>query len=173
MSVAALDDAAHDLLDAAVALLDLNVASGAPERQVVTHGTPPDDCDQIAVWATGINEETTAPLSPTPQVGHRALAGRLNLPTFKIRVVRCMQAMQEGGQPVTVATMEEASAIAQQDAWVLWNGLMAMVRANTLFDREKEFLLDSATAVDAAGGVGAWEISLRVQLDGYTPTLPT
>lgn len=174
-SISELDDAAHELLTACELLL-AETTGGTPARSYVSPGLSADNCDQVTVWASDLGEENTSPLSPAPQSGHRQVTGRINLATLKIRVIRCVQTSDpssQGKKPAEEVGLEAAAALGNQDAWVLWCGLMAMVRRDLLFAKCNEVHFDSCEAIPTEGNVAGWEIQIRVLLPGFVPNLGT
>lgn len=175
MSASGLDDAAHELLDACLLLL-VDTDGGVPGRSYVSPGLPADECDQIVVWSDAIGDENTSPLSPAPQSGHRQTTGRVVLATLKIRIIRCVQTtdpQSQGRKPADVVGLESAASLGNQDAWVLWCGLMAMVRRELLFTKCREIHWDSCQAIPTEGNVAGWELTVRVALPGFVPVLGT
>lgn len=165
--------AASDLFDAADEILTLcnvllaDTVGGAPDRSYVSQGDPVDEgCSELTV-RTQLGEGVQG----TP--GLRHLSGRRNEVTFTIRIVRCLPNRQDD---LTAATETQLTTYAQttyQDAWALWNGIMAAQRAGSFLEGFcKEFEMDGAQPIPNLL-VGGWEITIRAVLYAYTPDLGT
>lgn len=158
------------LYDQAVELLEVCAAAiaeglgGPAERAYVSPGLPAQDCcDQLAVWVAGLGE---APL-PGALPGQSPKALRVNMPTFRVRVTRCIPMPSDNGEPPSAAALEDAARAIDQDLWLIWNGVIHAVRDGTLWNgRCSNIWVDQANPVDPAGGCGGWDLRFRTELGG-------
>lgn len=149
--------AAVALLAAAVEALD-TTATGAPERQVVSPGRPPADCEQVAVHVEAISEANVERSSRTNQLA------------FVVTVYRCVPVPSSSMKMPSAAKITEAGEVTNADAWALWNHLWNMYRAGCLF-RECRQITMAARALEQQGGFGGWRVTLGTHLDGYEETI--
>jgi hypothetical protein len=163
---------ATDLFDAADEILSLcalllaDTTGGLPDRVYVSQGLDADECSELTVRVT-IGEGALG----TPGQAHKT--GRRNEVTFTVRVVRCRPQGDDQGNPPTVEELNAYARITYQDAWAIWNGIMAAKRAgNLLTGFCAEFDMDTGTPIPTTQ-VGGWEIQLRAPLYAYTPDIST
>ena len=88
MNPAALYNAAVDVLNAAVAVLDASSALRAPDRRYVSVGDPALDCDQITVAASARPALVASSGAGFDAARHHRRA-RVLVAEFRIHVVRC------------------------------------------------------------------------------------
>jgi hypothetical protein len=173
MAAGDLYDAASELLDACVLILDAEAPLGAPATTFVSPGEPADDCDMLTVRVQNLGEEGTSPAG-IGDAGHRHRWQRINQATFVIRVIRCVPTSRGDGTPETPAEMAAAAGNLYADGWSLWNGLMQLRRDSGLLNGYcSAVYFESAVVVPLLGFVGGWEITLRADLNGYRTTLGT
>ncbi len=163
-------DLANELLEAAVVVLDglptLDPSlDGAPDRRFVSPGTPAlDCCDQLTVHVAAVSD---APLPPGGLAAGKRKPGSLNHVSLVATITRCIPVPDAQGTPPPEGQLQAAAGQQDADAWVLWNDLEAMWRADDLFAGCREVFWDGLRPVGPAGGCGGWTLALRVSLEGY------
>lgn len=166
----------HDLcleyLDACALALE-DTPAGPPGRQAVSTGPPPLDCEQLIVYTAGPAVADTSPLQPALAPGHRAAnQGMVNLVFLVASVIRCVPGIDDyanfpSGDEITAAALQTNA-----DLWAIWNHIARRKRDATLFaPKEREMFMDPAVTIAQGGGFGGWIVQIRVQLDGYIPTI--
>lgn len=146
---------------------------GLPECAYISPGPPAwDACPCLIVYAGGPAVGDTFPLQPALAPLHRVqLERQVNLVPLTAIILRCQPAIDENG---ILPQPEENAAAAREvleDAWALWNHLRAAKSAATLFaPKEREFSLEPGIAYNPQGAAVGAAITVRTQLDGYTPT---
>lgn len=170
-TVDTLGDTAQDLLDAAEAALALTHA-GTPGVASLAYHLPSLDsqCDQLWVYCAGIGEEVTAPISPVPVTGKRAVHGRVNLPTLTILVARCVHTGSGSAanyQPPTPSEIAADARTVMQDGWVLWVNLAQQIRDGSLFSRCGDVHFTGFAPLAGQGGLAGWVGTFHVGLDGF------
>lgn len=167
------DLCAEYLSAAADALLD-TPEGVAPDRQYVSLGIPPWDCEQLTVHAGGpaVVVADTLPLQPSLVPLQRVRTqGFVNIVVMTATVIRCMPVTDDSGNPPDTDDLAAAALQTYSDLWAVWNHVKAEVRAGTLFAGEsREFGLDPVVPIGPEGGFGGWQIPVRVQLGGYKPS---
>lgn len=164
-------DALHDVFDVAKEALATTVG-GLPECAYVAPGTPAwDACPCLIVYSGGPSVGDTFPLQPALASLHRiATTGMVNLVTLNVLSLRCAPLIDDNGILPTPADQDAAAKEVYSDVWALWNWFAAKKRDLTLFPpKEREFSLDPGILVNPQGGAAGSIISIRTQLDGYTP----
>lgn len=164
--------AATDYLNLCLVAL-ATTTGGAPARSFVSPGVPAWDCpNQLSVHVGGPAIADTLPLVPVLQPGHRVTTtGEVNLLGLTATILRCAPLPSANGQPPTPAQINAVSQVTTADLWAIWAHIKAGKRAATFFaPKERELFIDPAVSLNQAGGVCGWEITIRVQLDGYTVT---
>lgn len=148
-------------------------APGGPlDYAFVSPGAPALDCEQLVVWAGGPSEADTLPLIPPLSPGHRTtVQGALHLINITCTVVRCVPTLDNNGRLPSVADVEAASQRTMGDLWAIWNFTRRRHGDGLLFTglHDRELFMDPAYPLPLNGGLGGWQIPIRVQLDGYRP----
>lgn len=168
-TVASVAEAAQALLDTAEAALA--TASGGPVTQAwMSPGMPAFDvqCDFVAVWegAAAFASSGGIPASQQFRTGPRITIHALNVTTG-----RCL-ATGVGGRPPTVAQKTADAVKHMEDGQALWNGVSAEIAAGELFGGTcSQITLQGMVAYTPQGGVGGWNLTVAVQIDGYPVTL--
>jgi hypothetical protein len=172
---------ATDLLEAAVASLDeistFDVSlAGAPERRYVAPEEPAwDCCEQLVVYAPGLMDQLTSPLTPTPVIGTRHRVAHIPLTRLAVQVGRCVPQGKLNGGTWTPPTAEAIDASAQQvmaDGWALYNGIYNRLYQGLLSDRCSEVEWNGVAPFSPNDDCAGWIMSFRFQLDGYGATDP-
>lgn len=164
---------ANEYLEACSAAL-IDTPGGPIARAFVSPGLPSwDCCPQLSVHVGSPALADTAPLSPILAPGHRAtVQGQLNLISLTATVLRCAPTMAANGDFPLPATIDVCSRESYADLWSIWNHLRLSKNENTLFaPREREMIVDPAISLNQMGGCCGWQIGIRVQLNGYKPTI--
>jgi hypothetical protein len=173
----------YDLCSDYLAACEQAVATtdgGAIARSFVSPGPAAIDCpDQLAVWSGGPLEADTAPLSPPLQLGRRASPGEsghaVHLVNLTCLVTRCAPTVKSGGEMPNPAELEAAGKQHLQDVWAIWNVVRALYRAGAVFTRDdgiqRELFFDGAIPLLPQGTAMGWQVPIRVQIDGYHPTV--
>lgn len=167
-----LHDLCLELLDCCALALE-DTPAGPPGRQIVSTGPPPWDCEQLTVFTGGPAVGDTYPLQPALSPGHRAAnQGMVNLIVLVVTVIRCVPVIDEYGGLPSADEITAAAAQTNADLWAIWNHVARRKRDATLFaPKEREMFMDPAVTLTTNGGFGGWNIQLRVELDGYRPTV--
>lgn len=172
-TIDALGQVAQQLLDGALAALDLTTAS-RPELAYLSYFQPSLDsqCDQAVVYCAGIAEEQTNPGSPAPVTGKRAVHGRVNLATLQLLVARCIatgKTSNSGVYSPPSPTQIGADAVTvMQDGWALWVNLAQQIRDGELFTACGDIHFDGIAPLAGEGGLAGWVGTFRVAVDGFT-----
>lgn len=166
-------DALNELLDRVViALGDTN--DGPPACRYISEGPPVwDAVPSLVVWAGAPALADTFPLQPSLAPGHRAtVQGQVNLVTITTTILRCATTLDNAGKTPPPAAHAAVAQQISQDIWAIWNHLNKAKRAGLLFaPRERELFFDPAQPMNQEGGACGWQIPIRVQLDGYMPSI--
>lgn len=170
-TVNALGEAAQDILDAVLRALDLTTA-GPPALHYLAPFLPALDsqCDQVIGYCAGIGEELTAPSSPAPVTGKRAVHGRVNLPQLHVLVGRCVATGTTTKTTYTPPSPEQMTANAlkvMEDGWALWVNLAQQIRDGELFTRCGDIHFLGVQPLASQGGVAGWTAVFAVALDGF------
>lgn len=166
--------AAQELLAAAAAAL-VEAPAGSIAYQAIWPGLPSYDCaPALFVHAGGTSFADTYPLQPPLQpMQQMVTTGEVNLLALTITVIRCVPVIEQEQQSVLLPSPQIITDAAEDiygDLWAIWNYLKNQHRAGLLFQRpsgRREFRFDPAVPVRTSGGVGGWEIPVRVELSGY------
>ena len=158
---------AEEYLDLCVVALE--AAQGAPPRRYVSPGPPAWDCELVAVHVGG---PVVAPTSSGPGAlaeGHRLQAtGQVNIIDLVATILRCVPVMKADGSAPVASSVTDASRVTLSDLWTIWNHIAHGRREGTLFDGKcRDVTMDPAVTLAPAGGFAGWQVSVRVQLDGY------
>lgn len=168
-------DFADELLSFAAEALDTiptfdATLEGAPDRQVVSQGTPSDDCDQLTVYVPSIGEAGTTPGGLAAEA--RTRVGHIDLVTYNIRIIRCcLPVGNDVGDPPLAAEISDASKQTYADAWALWNHLHNVKSSGQILTLCDEMYFDGMIAVLSSGGCGGWVVPVRARLEGYADAL--
>lgn len=151
---------------------------GAIARSFVSPGVPALDCvPQLCVYVGGPIEADTRLTAPQLALGRRPDdTGAVHLITLTAVVARCAPVVSASGQFPSPAALNAASAESIADIWAIWNYVRALYRAGSVFTRAdgegRELFFDPAIPLAISGGACGWMAPIRVQLDGYAPTVP-
>lgn len=158
----------------AVCEIAVSTAAGGPiGRAYVSPGPPVLDCaPQLTVHPGGPSEADTFPLQPSLAPGHRStVQGEVNLISLTAIAVRCIPTLSNDGALPTEASMEAAAAEIHGDLWAIWNVTRSRHHDGSLFpspSNSRELFFDPAFPIVPSGGIGGWQIPIRVQLGGYS-----
>lgn len=173
MAPTLLTELARDLHSACEQILAFTDA-GSPALSYVSPGPPAIDCCEdgvgdgmLVVHVDGLGEEATQPVD-TLGSGRRARLNRQNFAIYIITVTRCVP-LGENGELADLDHIEAAQAKVGDDAWALWNGLMARVRDGLLFTLCQSFKMVNAVPLPIEGGCAGWRITVQAYLPGYRP----
>jgi len=156
--------AAADLLAAAAAAL-APTDVGFTGEAFLNPGLPAFDgnCDFVCVWMGGENLAASAGISST-QIFRTG--PRVNLVTLNVTSGRCLHTSRAGGIP-TLAEKTADAVVHMQDGQALWTQIGDAI-ADGLFDGTcRQVTMQGLTALTPQGGMGGWNLSLLVQIDGY------
>jgi hypothetical protein len=155
----ALYNAAVDVLNTAVAVLDANSALGAPDRRYVSVGDPALDCDQITVAATARPALVASSGAGLDAARHHRRA-RILIAEFRIAVVRCgYPTLDEHANPPSDVDLEAAAASLYAEGWALFVGLNDAARGGSLGEWCGEWSVDSLDPIGQEGAVAGWVVS--------------
>jgi hypothetical protein len=95
-----------------------------PERRVIVPGAPGVvawDCEQVTLALANIATQSGVGnrISLVPQTGGPASVGLARLATWAIQVVRCTPTSDDDGNPPSADKLDEAAAMALDDAGLL------------------------------------------------------
>ncbi len=175
-TVSSLYDLAAEYLAVIVSAM-ATTAAGAPDRAWVSPGQPAweTECAQACVFIPALTEEGTAPLGPPMQLGLRHKGNRVNLVTMAGFAVRCAE-VSEGNaqlyQPPFDASLSGQGRAVYEDGWAIWNALTALLKQDLVFGGPcGDVHFDLGLPLVPQGAVIGWQQTIRVELNGYTPTL--
>lgn len=145
---------------------------GAIARAYVSPGPPVLDCaPQLTVHPGGPAEADTFPLQPSLGPAHRdQVSGSVHMIALTAIVVRCVPTLENDGGLPTIASMEAAANEIHGDLWAIWNFTRDRRQDGSLFaspSNRRELFFDAAFPLVPSGGLGGWQIPIRVQLGGY------
>lgn len=174
MNVDGLYDAANEYLEFVLAALAAT-DEGAPETSFIGSGVPALDCPPMCVvWAAGPEEAFVSPGSPPLVSGQRNRYGSVFLVALVATFVRCVPTVGDDGQPPATDEQETAAKQTMQDVWAVWNHLHEQRRIGALFPPlEREVLFEPSVVMSPSGGAAGWNVTARVQLDGFAPIAGT
>lgn len=177
-TVTSMYDLAVDLLDAVEAAM-ATTAEGAPVTSYVSLGEPawgPEACSQAVVQVLALGEGQTSPVSPAEITGIRHPPGHhVNEVSLVAYAVRCLF-VSEGNvspyQPLTVNSLSAAAKQAYEDGWAIWNYINRAIKSQSLFGGQCQIVhFVGGQPINPEAGLGGWRFGLRVELDGYDPTV--
>jgi hypothetical protein len=152
--------------------------AGAPGRNFVGYVQPAADCDcaeggQITCFPTAIRESSTRTAGGTEGGHHVVYANTVLEVALTLQIIRCVPVVTDQGGAPTPAAIDAAAMTIHSDAWFLWCWLRAEKRNERLLaGRCREIWFDAMTPEPVQGGCAGWNLNLRTQLDGYTPSVP-
>lgn len=151
---------------------------GSIARAFISPGNPDwDCCPQLSVHVASVDDLDTLPVSPYPATGHRIqLTGVVLVATLVATILRCVPIASDGKSPPTVEQWNKASTETNGDLWAVTNYLIHAKRTGAIFSpspdgTRREVWMDPAAALRPQGGCAGWAFTVRVQLDGFQPTL--
>lgn len=176
-AVTDLNDLANEYLTAVNAALAQS-PGGAIARAFISPGNPDwDCCPQLSVHVATDDDLDTLPASPFAATGHRIqLTGVVLVVTMVATILRCVPIASDGKNPPTEDQWNAAAEKTNGDLWAVTNYLIHAKTAKTLFSplpdgTRREVWLDPAMSLRPQGGCAGWAFPVRVQLDGFQPTL--
>lgn len=146
--------ASVEALDTIPAAAGLSALAGAPERQAISPGKPPADCEQVTVHVASIGELNVSSVT------------RANQLSLVVTVYRCVPVPDARMNPPSAAKIETAAAQTNADAWSLWNHIWNLIREGCLLSKCRPVTM-SMRALEQQGGFGGWALTLGAQLEGY------
>ncbi len=164
-------DVCAEWLAAIQVALSLTEGGSIQRAYVSPPGQPIVDmyCEQLTV-SGGYAIADTLPLIPPLSPGHRTtIQGGVILAPLVATVLRCVPTLDDQtAQPPSLNELETAAVAIHSDLWAILNHTWNEHHKGVLFaPRERELFLDPAVPVSQAGGVGGWQIQVRVELPGY------
>lgn len=165
---------AEEFLAACAKALE-DAPAGTILNQAIWQGPPAFDCaPALYVHAGGPSIADTYPLQPPLQPAQRiAETGIVNMVAFTATVLRCIPVLEGDGQTILLPARSEITASSADiygDLWAIWNFLVYQHRNGNLWQtqsRRRELILDPAIPLRNSGGVGGWQLQIRVQIGGY------
>ena len=169
MTASGLYDAAKELLDYCVVVLD-ELPAGAPERRYVAFGLPAFDCEQLTVHAFQVGE---ADVGPNETSMDRFKRGhpypRVNMAFLVVTIARdCYPGPTGTTEAPAVADLVAASEVLYADGWALWNRLSSALRDGELFEACSLVGWEPLQPTNPDGGIAAWTMGVQVSLDGFS-----
>jgi hypothetical protein len=165
-----LETIAQEYLDACIAALAMT-PDGAPERAFLSPGVPPWDCpEQLSVHVGGPAIADTLPLQPALEPYHRiSVQGQVNLISLTATILRCAPTVSDTDIFPSPEAYALTSTQTYADLWAIWNYCTQAHRALVLFPpKTREFAFDPAVGINMEGNTCGWQITCRVQLDGFS-----
>lgn len=164
---------AQEFLAAVLDALD-TTDEGAPACYFISPGPPIYDfvpCLTVHIGGPALAD--TFPLQPSMATGHRITqAGEVNLINMTATILRCAPEISDENPLPSPDAENAASAIMYADLWAIWMNLKQMKATDALFPpKQREFELMPAVAINQQGGACGWQIPIRVNLYGYSPTV--
>lgn len=159
----ALTDALDQILDhATAAYTEAGLGADLPDRRYISPGTPPADCELLAVWGVPRTKETG--VLGEPRTARCAIVHQADI---SLQSWLCVTT----GTPPTVAALQADGERLHNHLWAVWHYLGRQIVNSVLLDGlacTNAQLLNSAQVLDEEGAYAGWRIDLRVDL---TPLL--
>jgi len=152
---------------------------GSISYSLVSPGIPVFDClPLLAVYVGGAIEAETRLSAPPLQAGRRPDdMGSVHLIGLTCVVARCLPGIDKNMTFPSAAKLTATAAQTNGDLWAIWNVVRAMYREKMIFTRadgeRRELFFDPAVPLSYGTGAGGWMIPIRVQIDGYGPSIGT
>jgi hypothetical protein len=129
----------------------------APERQYVSPGPAPADCELVAVWGNPQAKETTS----NPPQGCAIFPEAL----VTIRSWLCIPT----GHPPDGDDLATAGARIHDHLWAVWSHLSSLISGGTYTPGAKcsAARLITTSLLEEEGAFAGWEIQLALDLDPY------
>lgn len=147
---------------------DQHELDGAPPRSFVSPQAPPTDCcPQLGVYAAQVTNAHAGVKAGEPRVPSILLVGVLH---------RCVPIGKgEGAKwtPPTVIEQEDAARQLNADGWAMWNHIWNLIDAKQFLTACQGVVFESLVSIPQSGGCAGWQLTVRVQLDGYAETITT
>jgi len=167
MSITPVADTAYfanvgkSILDSAADALECNGVD-VPDRMFVGFNRPPQDvCPELVLWISNIR--TWDGNFPDTRTDTRLLC--LNAYAFDatIRIGRCYVDVDEHGQPLDTATLEDFSAELYKDVTALYMGWVNQWRGGNVSELNSyEAVTVSQCTPYSEGGCAGWEFTVTV-----------
>ncbi len=169
-TVSTLFDLAEEFLAAAEAALETTDA-GAPAITYISPGIPTFDylCDTLCVYGATLTEDSTSPLNPPPSTGWRHRRGRINLAGLTVVSARCGVTDASSSASVMAANLTAASRKSLEDGWAIWNVVTQKIKNDDLFGGAcTDVHYDGGLVLTPQAGLVLWQMTLRIEIGGYT-----
>lgn len=152
-------DQANQILSVASAPFTGDSAFG---RTAVYIGTPPMDCEMLAVNVGALritSRPTTTDVSPVRKPSVTTM-------DFSIMFLRCVTALTDRGEIPSVATVQAQSDQINTDAWKLWRAIVTAGREGTLVTDLNcaHIRIGNMTPIVPQGGFGGYSMGIEVPL---------
>lgn len=168
-------DWAVDLLGVCVEAL-ATTRGGPIDRSFVNPNAVSLDCSMLVVIPRSMSLANAGGAANRGSLGggHHPAFGRVNQYGFTIIVAReCIPATRSrtSAAAPSPAVLQDWAWTLSEDMWAIWCLVPLKVRDGELFGgRCMELLMDGATALDASGMIGGWQINLRATIPGIEET---
>jgi hypothetical protein len=169
-------DALSDFFEVCKFALAHGADEGCPPCAYMSEGPPAwDACPCLIAWAGAPAVGDTFPLQPSLAPMHRVELGRqVNLVPMTAVVLRCQAVIKEDGSLPQPPEHAKVTSSILSDGWTLWNHLREAKRQGILFPGQggkREFSLEVGIAYNPQGGAAGSAVTIRTELDGYSPDL--
>lgn len=151
---------AEDILTASEGVLTDNGVT-LPSRRAIWPGEIVDECDQLAVTLSQIYSG-----SPGNPVADPERGGYVRTAQYIIRIVRCLESLDEQGRGPSDEEINADSLVAYTDIWVLFQGLIERYAAKTFLSSCQGVLFSLITPVGPQGGLGGWAVTIDIEATG-------
>lgn len=152
---------AEQILGHAVDALNQDGLPGPPDRQFVSHGEAPWDCELLAVY---LGTLSTKPLG-RGDPNYLGICATIPKAQFGVQLVRCASTQKDGVAPEP-ATLDAEAQARLVDAWALWMWLTGCWASGTLVDGVscQNVTFDSLVPVPPSGGFAGLRMLLTIQI---------
>lgn len=149
---------------AALATTDAGVPDGPA---YVAPGIPSLDCpEMVTVHVQTLQFASTSPSAPLAADQRAARRGLIQA-TLVAQFVRCQPTIKGTSLPNAVE-MNAAGKKADQDVWAVWNHIVGLVRAGTIFEGAcPPNGIDPPAPITPQGASAGWAFQVRPQIGGY------
>jgi hypothetical protein len=170
--VPALDllELASELLVQSAEILDSaadpgNGVPGAPDRRIITVGTPAlDCCDQLAVHVvTGYEERT----GDQGRIAQGVACHGMTFVELRVQITGCVPSVDDRGNPPSADAINRSAVALYSHGWTMWCGLNNRA-GSELFGEgmpKRAITVGPLTPVEEQGGCAGWFVQVAVQLD--------
>lgn len=133
----------------------------APDRQYISPGAPPADCELVAVWGAPQPKDRGANSNPSVQTCNIQPQAAIS-----IRSWLCVPT----GTPPAVDALSTAGARVADHLWAVWSYLAALIANGDIAEAlpcTGATLLPGTQILDEEGAFAGWQIDLLLDLNPF------